>query len=164
MKILFVVCGEGLGHASRCLHLGHYMEQQGHTLHFAGYGKSYDFMEQNGCTNLHKTPREVYLEGDEGFFSLKKTLLFSKWIPYNLLKSALRVRRLLKVHRFDCWGDHISKIPESPVHFYHKSEPLQREGWKDKPGLDHLKPPATAVLTPCNPHHHPGLSGTGYDK
>ena len=102
MKILFVVCGEGLGHASRCLHLGHYMQQQGHIIHFAGYGKSYDFMEQHGCTNLHKTPREVYLEGDEGFFSLKKTLLFSKWIPYNLLKSAARVRRLLRVHLFDC--------------------------------------------------------------
>ena len=102
MKILFVVCGEGLGHASRCLHLGHYMQQQGHTIHFASYGKSYDFMQQHGCTNLHKTQREVYLEGDEGFFSLKKTLMFSKWIPYNLLKSAVRVRRLLKVHSFDC--------------------------------------------------------------
>jgi UDP-N-acetylglucosamine--N-acetylmuramyl-(pentapeptide) pyrophosphoryl-undecaprenol N-acetylglucosamine transferase len=102
MKILFVVCGEGLGHASRCLHLGHYMQQQGHTVHFAGYGKSYDFMQQHGCTNLHTTPREVYLEGDEGFFSLKKTLIFSKWIPYNLLKSAARVRRLLRTHSFDC--------------------------------------------------------------
>jgi UDP-N-acetylglucosamine--N-acetylmuramyl-(pentapeptide) pyrophosphoryl-undecaprenol N-acetylglucosamine transferase len=102
MKILFVVCGEGLGHASRCLHLGHYMQQQGHTVHFAGYGKSYDFMQQHGCTPLHKTPREVYLEGDEGFFSLKKTLIFSKWIPYNLLKSAARVRRLLRTYSFDC--------------------------------------------------------------
>ncbi|MDO9550759.1 MAG: glycosyltransferase family protein [Methanoregula sp.] len=102
MKILFVVCGEGLGHASRCLHLGHYMQQQGHTIHFAGYGKSYDFMQQHGCNNLHKIPREVYLEGDEGFFSLKKTLLYSKWIPYNLLKSAAKVRRLLKDHAFDC--------------------------------------------------------------
>jgi UDP-N-acetylglucosamine--N-acetylmuramyl-(pentapeptide) pyrophosphoryl-undecaprenol N-acetylglucosamine transferase len=102
MKILFVVCGEGLGHASRCLHLGHYMQQQGHTIHFAGYGKSYDFMQQQGCIHLHKTPREVYLEGDEGFFSLKKTLIFSKWIPYNLLKSAANVRRLIRDHAFDC--------------------------------------------------------------
>jgi UDP-N-acetylglucosamine--N-acetylmuramyl-(pentapeptide) pyrophosphoryl-undecaprenol N-acetylglucosamine transferase len=102
MKILFVVCGEGLGHASRCLHLGHYMQQQGHIIHFAGYGKSYDFMQQHGCTNLHKIPREVQLEGDEGFFSLKKTLLYSKWIPYNLLKSGIKVRRLLKDHAFDC--------------------------------------------------------------
>ena len=36
MKILFVVCGEGLGHASRCLHLGRYLQKQGHDIHFAG--------------------------------------------------------------------------------------------------------------------------------
>ena len=82
--------------------LGITCSSRGHTIHFASYGKSYDFMQQHGCNNLHKTQREVYLEGDEGFFSLKKTLMFSKWIPYNLLKSAVRVRRLLKVHSFDC--------------------------------------------------------------
>ena len=102
MKILFVVCGEGLGHASRCLHLGNYLQQQGHTVHYAAYGKSFDFMQQRGCTHLHATPREVYLEGGEGFFSLKKTLLFSKWLPYNMLKSAANVRRLIRDHAFDC--------------------------------------------------------------
>ena len=44
MRILFVVCGEGLGHASRCIHLGHYLQIHGHEIHFAGYGKSYNFM------------------------------------------------------------------------------------------------------------------------
>ena len=66
MKILFVVCGEGLGHASRCLHLGHYLQKQGHDIHFAGYGKSYDFLEKHECSNLHQTPREVCLEGETG--------------------------------------------------------------------------------------------------
>ena len=56
MKILFVVCGEGLGHASRCLHLGNFLQQQGHTIHFAGYGRSYDFIGQQGITNLHRNP------------------------------------------------------------------------------------------------------------
>ncbi len=102
MKILFVVCGEGLGHASRSLHLGHYMQQQGHTIHFAGYGKSYDFMKQHQCSYVHYTPREVCLEGENGFFSLKKTLWYSKWIVLDMIRSALSVRRLIIEHQFDC--------------------------------------------------------------
>jgi uncharacterized protein (TIGR00661 family) len=102
MKILFVVCGEGLGHASRCLHLGHYLQLMGHTVHFAGYGKSYDFMSQHRCSHLHKTPREVCLEGEDGFFSLKKTLWCSKWIFIDMLRSVNSVRSLIREHRFDC--------------------------------------------------------------
>ncbi len=102
MKLLFVVCGEGLGHASRSLHLGHYLQQHGHEVHFAGYGKSFDFMSQHGCTNLHCTPREVCLEGEGGFFSLKKTLWYSKWIVPDMIRSALNVHRLIRKHHFDC--------------------------------------------------------------
>ena len=102
MKILFVVCGEGLGHASRCLHLGHYMQMQGHTVHFAGYGKSYDFMNQHGCTSLHRICREVRLEGENGFFSLEKTLWYSKSFPLDVVRSALGVRRLIRELGIDC--------------------------------------------------------------
>jgi uncharacterized protein (TIGR00661 family) len=102
MKILFVVCGEGLGHASRCLHLGHYLQQQGNTVHFAGYGKSYDFMEQQKCGNLHRTHREICLEGENGFFSLKKTLWCSKWILFDMMRSVLIVRQLIREYHFDC--------------------------------------------------------------
>lgn len=102
MKILFVVCGEGLGHASRSLHLGHYLQLEGHTVHFAGYGKSYDFMSQHRCTNLHRTPREVCLEGEDGFFSLKKTLWCSKWIAIDMIRSVLSVRQIIREYTFDC--------------------------------------------------------------
>ena len=102
MKILFVVCGEGLGHASRCLHLGHYMQQQGHTIHFAGYGKSYDFMDQHGCSALFRIHREVCLEGTGGFFSLNKTLWNSKTIFFNLMRSGLDVKKLARKNRYDC--------------------------------------------------------------
>lgn len=102
MKILFVICGEGLGHASRSLHLGHYLQLEGHTVHFAGYGKSYDFMNQHHCTNLHQTPREVCLEGEDGFFSLKKTLWCSKWIVIDMIRSVLSVRKLIREYNFDC--------------------------------------------------------------
>jgi UDP-N-acetylglucosamine--N-acetylmuramyl-(pentapeptide) pyrophosphoryl-undecaprenol N-acetylglucosamine transferase len=102
MKILFVVCGEGLGHASRCLNLGQYMEQQGHTIHYASYGKSYDFMDHNGCSCLHRIHREVCLEGTNGFFSLKKTLWHSKTLVLNLLQSGLDVRGLCRRYGYDC--------------------------------------------------------------
>ena len=72
------------------------------TVHFAGYGKSYDFMEQHKCSNLHHTPREVCLEGEDGFFSLKKTLLCSKWIMLDMALSAMSVSRLISRQRFDC--------------------------------------------------------------
>ncbi|OPY35554.1 MAG: undecaprenyldiphospho-muramoylpentapeptide beta-N- acetylglucosaminyltransferase [Methanoregula sp. PtaU1.Bin051] len=102
MNILFVVCGEGLGHASRCLHLGHFIQQQGHSIHFAAYGKSYDFLKEHSCSNLHRTQREVCLEGENGFFSLKKTLWCSKWIALNMVRSVLSVRRLIRAHAIDC--------------------------------------------------------------
>ncbi|MDD1695778.1 MAG: glycosyltransferase [Methanoregula sp.] len=124
MKILFVVCGEGLGHASRCLHLGHYLQQLGHVVHFAGYGKSYIFMEKHKCSNLHHTHREVCLEGKNGFFSLKKTLLCSKWILFDLARSAMNIRRLILEHQFDCvicdtmyGGLFAARIENTPVVF-----------------------------------------------
>ena len=124
MKILFVVCGEGLGHASRCLHLGHYLQQQGHTIHFAGYGKSYTFMEKHKCRNIHRTHREVCLEGENGFFNLKKTLWCSKWIIPNMMRSVLNVRRLIREHQFDCvvcdtmyGGLLAARLENSPVIF-----------------------------------------------
>jgi len=102
MRILFVVCGEGLGHSSRCIHLGHYLEQHGHSVSFVAYGKSYDFFHEHGCVNVYEGLREVCLEGTDGFFSLKKTMLCSKWIPFDLVRSALRVRRLIKEKKIDC--------------------------------------------------------------
>lgn len=102
MRILFVVCGEGLGHSSRCIHLGHYLEQHGHSVSYVAYGKSYDFLCERGCATVYKGLREVCLDGTNGFFSLKKTLLCSKWIPFDLVRSALRVRRLIMVKKIDC--------------------------------------------------------------
>ena len=102
MRILFVVCGEGLGHASRSVHLGHYLQQRGHAVHFVAYGKSYDFLANHGCTNLHRGYREVCLEGENGFFSLKKTLWCSKWIALNMARSAIRVRRFIRELAIDC--------------------------------------------------------------
>src|SRR5271169_4972078 len=102
MRILFVVCGEGLGHASRCLSLGRHLETEGHEFHFAGYGKAYDFIDQHPCGTLHRVTREVFLEGEGGFFSLKKTLWNSKFIVADMLKSVFSVDSLIRRYRYDC--------------------------------------------------------------
>ena len=102
MRILFVVCGEGLGHSSRCVHLGHYLQQQGHSVHFLAYGKSFDFIYQNRCGSLCRGQREVCLEGENGFFSLKKTLWESRWIAFNMVRAALRTRQVIIDKRIDC--------------------------------------------------------------
>ena len=102
MRILFVVCGEGLGHSSRCIHLGHYLEQHGHSVIFLAYGKSYDFFHDHGCTAVFRGQREVCLEGENGFFSLKKTLWCSRWVFLNMVRSALIVRRLIAEQQIDC--------------------------------------------------------------
>ena len=102
MRILFIICGEGLGHTSRCLHLGHYLQQHGHEVHFAGYGKSYEFMDRHLCTNLHGIHPEVTLEGEGGFFSLKKTLWQSKWIARDMFRSVVDARDLICRYSFDC--------------------------------------------------------------
>lgn len=140
MNVLFIVCGEGLGHASRCLHLGHYIQQQGHTVHFAAYGKSYDFMDQHGCSNLHHTPREVCLEGKDGFFSLKKTLWYSKWIPFNMLFSFLSACRLIRKNAIDCVvcdtmfaGILAARLSGVKVVFITNQNHFQRHPWEINP-------------------------------
>ena len=102
MRILFVVCGEGLGHASRCLCLGRHLESEGHEIHFGGYGKGYDFIDQHPCGTLHRVTREVFLEGEGGFFSLKKTLWNSKFIVADMVKSVFSIHSLIRQHGYDC--------------------------------------------------------------
>jgi uncharacterized protein (TIGR00661 family) len=59
-------------------------------------------MKLHHCSHLHYTPREVCLEGEDGFFSLKKTLWCSKWIVPDMIRSAISVRRLIRELGVDC--------------------------------------------------------------
>ena len=100
MNILFAVCGEGLGHASRTTKLAAYLVQHGHTCSFASYGKAYDFIRKQGFP-VHEISREVTLGGDGGLFSLTQTLWLSKTVPVSLFHSYRDVRNLLRNHAFD---------------------------------------------------------------
>jgi UDP-N-acetylglucosamine--N-acetylmuramyl-(pentapeptide) pyrophosphoryl-undecaprenol N-acetylglucosamine transferase len=101
MRILFVVCGEGLGHASRSTKLARYLENFGHTCIFASYGKVYDFIEKQGGFQVYETPGEVRLEGENGYFSISKTLWSSKGVMVNLGKSLNSIRHIIAEHSID---------------------------------------------------------------
>ncbi|WOF15350.1 glycosyl transferase family 28 [Methanoplanus sp. FWC-SCC4] len=101
MRILFVVCGEGLGHASRTSKLARYFERYGHKCYFASYGKAYDFIKkQDGYTSF-ETVREVSLEGDCGYFSLSKTLWSSKGVIVDLFRSFMHIKSLIRENSID---------------------------------------------------------------
>ncbi|WP_048152834.1 glycosyltransferase family protein [Methanolacinia paynteri] len=101
MKILFVVCGEGLGHASRSTKLARYLENFGHTCIFASYGKAYDYISRQGGFQVYETPGEVKLEGDNGYFSISRTLWSSKGVMINLGKSLQSIRHIITEHSID---------------------------------------------------------------
>ena len=131
MRILFVVCGEGLGHASRCIHLGHYLQLHDHEVHFAGMARrtiSWTSTSAASCTPL---PVKSVLKVKGGFFSLKKTLWQSKWIAIDMMKSVLNVRSLLKEHEFDCvvcdtmyGGVLAARLQRVPGCLHHQPEPF----------------------------------------
>lgn len=74
MRVLIFVCGEGLGHTSRCLALGKELKDAGHEVHFGAYGYSGELLAANGFT-IHKIPSEVTLVGKAGSLDLKSSVL-----------------------------------------------------------------------------------------
>ena len=96
MKILFVICGEGLGHASRSSKLSRYLTEHGHTCHLASYGRALTFLRDEGIQNLHETVREVILEGEGGYFSFTKTLRSSSHVIMDLYRAFADVRQLIQ--------------------------------------------------------------------
>jgi UDP-N-acetylglucosamine--N-acetylmuramyl-(pentapeptide) pyrophosphoryl-undecaprenol N-acetylglucosamine transferase len=65
MKIMIFICGEGLGHTSRCLALGKEFLAAGHKVHFGAYGYSKELIEKTGYT-AYKIPSELVLVGKAG--------------------------------------------------------------------------------------------------
>ncbi|MBQ3718149.1 MAG: glycosyl transferase family 28 [Methanomicrobium sp.] len=100
MRILFVVCGEGLGHASRSTKLAKYLEKFGNKCYFASYGKALDFISKQGFT-VFDTYREVILEGESGYFSLSKTVWSSKGVLLSLARSLRDIRRIIIEKKID---------------------------------------------------------------
>ena len=75
MKILYFVCGEGLGHATRAIAAGEAM-QKNHEFSFASYGYVLDFLQMNGFRTLETVP-EIAMHGLGGSLDAKKSVLES---------------------------------------------------------------------------------------
>ena len=69
MKIMIFICGEGLGHTSRCLALGKELLAAGHEIKFGAYGYSKDLVEKTGYT-AQEIPSEIKLVGKAGGLDL----------------------------------------------------------------------------------------------
>lgn len=70
MKIMIFMCGEGLGHTSRCLALGKEFLAAGHETHFGAYGYSKELIEKTGY-EAHEIPSEIKLVGNAGSLDFK---------------------------------------------------------------------------------------------
>jgi len=69
MKIMILICGEGLGHTSRCLALGKEFLAAGHEVRFGAYGYSKVMVEREGY-KASEIPSEIKLVGKAGALDL----------------------------------------------------------------------------------------------
>ncbi|WP_445476212.1 UDP-N-acetylglucosamine--N-acetylmuramyl-(pentapeptide) pyrophosphoryl-undecaprenol N-acetylglucosamine transferase [Methanococcoides methylutens] len=74
MKIMLFVCGEGLGHTSRCIPLAQQMQSNGHDVLIGAYGYSRELIEKKGLQTI-EIPPEIQLVGDAGSLDLKGSVL-----------------------------------------------------------------------------------------
>lgn len=73
MKLLLLMCGEGLGHTGRCLALGKEFLGAGHEVNFGAYKYSKILTEKAGFT-AYEIPSEISLAGEAGVFNIKKSV------------------------------------------------------------------------------------------
>ena len=62
---------------------------------------AYDFINRQGGFQVYETPGEVKLEGDNGYFSISRTLWSSKGVMINLGKSLQSIRHIITEHSID---------------------------------------------------------------
>lgn len=74
MKLLLLMCGEGLGHTSRCLALGKEFLAAGHEVNFGAYKHSKNLIEKTGY-RAYEIPSEIRLSGETGVFDIKKSII-----------------------------------------------------------------------------------------
>jgi uncharacterized protein (TIGR00661 family) len=67
------MCGEGLGHTSRCLALGKEFLAAGHEVYFGAYEYSKKLVEKTGY-QAYEIPPEIKLAGESGIFDIRKSI------------------------------------------------------------------------------------------
>jgi uncharacterized protein (TIGR00661 family) len=98
MRVMIFVCGEGLGHTSRCISIGRELVSAGHDVHFGAYGYSKELIERKGF-KTHEVPSEITLVGKAGSLNLKKSILAT--FKRGQFLGLIKIRKLLKKTRPD---------------------------------------------------------------
>jgi uncharacterized protein (TIGR00661 family) len=94
-RILYGVCGEGMGHASRSRILINYLKKQGHDIRIVAGSKAYDFLSKEfEFVYESEFPKVVYKNNE---VALVHTLLrfFYRTIAYSI-SSFYKIRRVIK--------------------------------------------------------------------
>nr|WP_321496271.1 UDP-N-acetylglucosamine--N-acetylmuramyl-(pentapeptide) pyrophosphoryl-undecaprenol N-acetylglucosamine transferase [uncultured Methanolobus sp.] len=98
MRVMIFVCGEGLGHTSRCISIGRELVSAGHDVHFGAYGYSMELIERKGF-KTHEVPSEITLVGKAGSLNLKKSIIAT--FRRGQFLGIIKIRKLLKRIRPD---------------------------------------------------------------
>ncbi|WP_440952567.1 UDP-N-acetylglucosamine--N-acetylmuramyl-(pentapeptide) pyrophosphoryl-undecaprenol N-acetylglucosamine transferase [Methanococcoides sp. FTZ1] len=96
MRIMLFVCGEGLGHTSRCIPLAQEMQSAGHDVLIGAYGYSRELIDRKGLNTI-EIPPEIQLVGNAGSLDLKASVLAT--VRSGELLGILKINRQLK--KFD---------------------------------------------------------------
>jgi uncharacterized protein (TIGR00661 family) len=100
MRVLFIPCGIGMGHASRSLALAEKMRKEGIEVMFASYGAGYDLLKYFTDHRVVKLP-EIKFYGGSGELNFKYTAKKSIDAPFNFLKSIYSESRIIKEFKPD---------------------------------------------------------------
>ncbi|MEA3254754.1 MAG: glycosyltransferase family protein [Candidatus Altiarchaeota archaeon] len=73
MKAMIFMCGEGLGHTSRCLSIGKALVDEGFKVVFCAYGYSKKHIEGAGFSVL-EIPSEITLIGEAGSLDMRESI------------------------------------------------------------------------------------------
>ncbi|MEG3224619.1 MAG: glycosyl transferase [Methanobacteriales archaeon Met13] len=95
MRVLFIPCGIGMGHASRSLAVAQKLQEKGCEVLFASYGAGYDFLKEFTEFKVVKIP-EIRFYGGAGELNLKYTAKKSIDAPFTFLRSIYSESRIIK--------------------------------------------------------------------
>ncbi|MBC7085665.1 MAG: glycosyltransferase [Methanomethylovorans sp.] len=93
MRTLILVCGEGLGHTSRCIAIARELVSAGHEVHFGAYGYSHDLIERKGY-GVSIIPSEITLVGEAGALDLEASILAT--LKKGRFLDISRIKQLIK--------------------------------------------------------------------
>ncbi|SFM91018.1 UDP-N-acetylglucosamine--N-acetylmuramyl-(pentapeptide) pyrophosphoryl-undecaprenol N-acetylglucosamine transferase [Methanolobus profundi] len=98
MRVMILVCGEGLGHTSRSIAIGKELASAGHDVHVGAYGYSMELIQRKGF-KAYEIPSEITLVGKAGSLNMKRSIVAT--FKRGQFLGLIKIRKLLKRTRPD---------------------------------------------------------------